>query len=92
MIHKDDNSYESDITHVIVPNSMMDWGLYDCWILWACFITGKTFVSEDHLHKCREENRIILEKPFIPKRIRKLQSAMNHDSFTLRDPPLGVRI
>ena len=92
MVHGDDYSYESDITHVIVPKSMMsrdkEWDkrIPNCWVIWASFLTGKTFVSENHLHKCKEENRILLEQPFVPKSIRQLQSAMNHTRFSLTDP------
>ena len=75
-------SYESDITHVIVPNSITDWFkiLPQVWILWAFFTTRKTFVYEDHLHKCETEKIITLETPFIPKSIRQVQTARNHQN------------
>ena len=85
MVHEDDDksSYESDITHVIVPNSIKDWFkiLPQVWTLWAFFTTRKTFVYEDHLHKCKKEKRIVLEKPFIPKSIRQVQTARNHTTY-----------
>ena len=84
MVHEEEGyeSYESDITHVIVPNSITDWFkiLPQVWILWAFFTTRKTFVYEDHLHKCKTEKRIILENPYIPKSIRQVQTARNHQN------------
>ena len=81
MVHKEEG-YESDITHVIVPNSITDWFkiLPQVWILWAFFTTRKTFVYEDHLHKCETEKRITLETPFIPKSIKQVQTARNHQN------------
>ena len=84
MVHEEEGyeSYESDITHVIVPNSITDWFkiLPQVWILWAFFTTRKTFVYEDHLHKCETEKRITLETPFIPKSIKQVQTARNHQN------------
>ena len=81
MVHEEE-SYEGDITHVIVPNSITDWFkiLPQVWILWAFFTTRKTFVYEDHLHRCKTEKRIILENPYIPKSIRQVQTARNHQN------------